>query len=236
MNTNVLKTKKFQMAIVTMIVAGVAKLGLNLDPVTTLIVVSGLLTAILGQGIADHGKSAAEIAAASQASPAPAPAPAASSATVKEAPASIEKSSTGAAVQLSLFLVAAVVVGLGFSQASCGAAQRVVDEYTHCVAPDAGSTLAAMLPLAVTAVTAAVSNDGTVDWNQLEAPARVLKTPAERCLLATALAELTRPSTAKGTPQSSPLAADPERTRAGFTDMSARLWGGQKFEVEGEKL
>ena len=58
--TELLGSKKFLMLVATVLAAGAAKLGWNVDA-STLLPFEGLAaSAILAQGIADHGKSAAE--------------------------------------------------------------------------------------------------------------------------------------------------------------------------------
>ena len=57
------------MALIAVMVQIAAKFGLELDEAATLTLISPILIAILGQGIADHGKSAAAIAAATPVDP-----------------------------------------------------------------------------------------------------------------------------------------------------------------------
>ena len=57
-----LSSKKFLMAVLGVIAMAVGKLGFELDAEAAFLVVSPLLAAILGQGIADQGKSAAQLA------------------------------------------------------------------------------------------------------------------------------------------------------------------------------
>lgn len=57
-----LASKKFVMAILGMVAMAAAKLGFELDTEAAFVIVSPLLTAILGQGIADQGKGAAQVA------------------------------------------------------------------------------------------------------------------------------------------------------------------------------
>lgn len=56
-----LSSKKFQMALLAMLAHVLARYGLHMDPAQALEFISPLLAAILGQGIADHGKAAAEV-------------------------------------------------------------------------------------------------------------------------------------------------------------------------------
>ena len=55
------RSKKFQAAVIGVIVAGIAELGLNVPPETVTTIVSPFLAYIVGQGIADHGKERAKI-------------------------------------------------------------------------------------------------------------------------------------------------------------------------------
>ena len=55
-----LTSKKFVAAIVGVIVGLVAKLGVELDTDATALVISPILAYIVGQGVADHGKSRAQ--------------------------------------------------------------------------------------------------------------------------------------------------------------------------------
>lgn len=58
-----LGSKKFVMAMLTMVAALAAKYGLGFDPAQALAFLSPLIAAIIGQGVADHGKEAAKIMA-----------------------------------------------------------------------------------------------------------------------------------------------------------------------------
>lgn len=57
---DLLKSKKFQASLVGLIVAAVAKIGLNLDEQALLTVLSPILTYVLGQAVADIGKEKAK--------------------------------------------------------------------------------------------------------------------------------------------------------------------------------
>ena len=57
-------SKKWQAAMIGVIVAGLSKLGLAVDTETVALILSPLLAYIVGQGIADHGKPAAELKSA----------------------------------------------------------------------------------------------------------------------------------------------------------------------------
>lgn len=54
----ILTSKKALAAIVSVVVAGVAKLGLKLDTETVLLIVGPIVVYIAGQSVADHGKEA----------------------------------------------------------------------------------------------------------------------------------------------------------------------------------
>ena len=58
---SIFRSKKFLAAIIGVIVAGFAELGLDVPPETVTTIVSPLLAYIVGQGIADHGKERAKI-------------------------------------------------------------------------------------------------------------------------------------------------------------------------------
>ncbi len=51
-----LKSKKFQAAVISLVVMILAEVGLELDPAALVVVVSPLIAYILGQGVADIGK------------------------------------------------------------------------------------------------------------------------------------------------------------------------------------
>lgn len=51
------------MGIVGAISAGVMKLGFNVDSETVGLIVTPIIAAIIGQGVADHGKEAAKVEA-----------------------------------------------------------------------------------------------------------------------------------------------------------------------------
>ncbi len=67
-----LSSKKFITALIAIIAAIAARYGLQLDANAILEVVAPLWAFVIAQGVADHGKSAAQVAAAAQATP-PAP-------------------------------------------------------------------------------------------------------------------------------------------------------------------
>lgn len=60
---SMLASKKWQTAVIGAIVAAAAKLGLQLDSETVALIVAPLVAYIIGQGISDHGKPAAEVQA-----------------------------------------------------------------------------------------------------------------------------------------------------------------------------
>ncbi len=57
---DLLRQKKFRAALIGLIVALVAKLGIELDTQDVFAIVSPILAYIVGQGVADHGKSRAQ--------------------------------------------------------------------------------------------------------------------------------------------------------------------------------
>ena len=64
--TDLLSSKKFIMAVIACAAAIAGRYGFDLDQTTTLEVVSILVGAILAQGVADHGKAAAIVAASTR--------------------------------------------------------------------------------------------------------------------------------------------------------------------------
>ncbi len=58
---DILKSKKFQAAIVGLIVAFAGKYGLNLDETAIMAILSPILAYIAGQGLADIGKEKAKL-------------------------------------------------------------------------------------------------------------------------------------------------------------------------------
>ena len=59
-----LTSKKFQAAVIGVVVMVLGEVGLQLDPDTLLLVVSPIIAYIVGQGVADIGKGKAEVEAA----------------------------------------------------------------------------------------------------------------------------------------------------------------------------
>lgn len=57
----ILKSKKFQAAVVGLVVAIAGKIGLGLDETSLLTILSPILAYIAGQGLADIGKEKAKI-------------------------------------------------------------------------------------------------------------------------------------------------------------------------------
>ncbi len=60
---DILKSKKFQAALVSLVVMIAAKAGFDLDEAALLTIISPLLTYIAGQGLADIGKEKAKVEA-----------------------------------------------------------------------------------------------------------------------------------------------------------------------------
>lgn len=58
-----LESKKFRTALIAMIVAALGRLGLQVDEQTILTIISPMMAFIIGQGIADHGATAAKTVA-----------------------------------------------------------------------------------------------------------------------------------------------------------------------------
>lgn len=56
-----LKSKKFQSAVIAVLVMIAGDLGLDLDPAALMAIVSPLIAYILGQGVADIGKERAKV-------------------------------------------------------------------------------------------------------------------------------------------------------------------------------
>lgn len=242
-------SKKFLMAIAATLVTLGAKYGLNLDPELIALIVGTFATAIIGQGIADHGKEAAKINADK---------PAANSNNVVvqtgDAPTGVSESATttpiptvksgagsagGGGAQLSLMLIVLLSAGFAMTTTACSGAKdtlvRVAGEFTDCEKPSLKSVWADLLPLAAKVVEGAIMNDGKLDFSQIKSVAAPLKTSASRCAIATAIAEATRPPTA-GAPAASPLAANAEETKTGFKAMSTELWEGEMFKTSAGSL
>ena len=60
---DILKSKKFQAALVSLVVVIAAKAGFDLDEAALLTIISPLLTYIAGQALADIGKEKAKVEA-----------------------------------------------------------------------------------------------------------------------------------------------------------------------------
>jgi len=58
---DLIKSKKFQVAIIGVVVMLLGEFGLDIDPEALLAIVSPLIAYIIGQGVADHGKEKAKI-------------------------------------------------------------------------------------------------------------------------------------------------------------------------------
>lgn len=243
---NLFSSKKFLMAIAATIVTLGAKYGLNLDPELIALIVGTFASAIIGQGIADHGKEAARINLEK--------APANSNVVVQtgDKPTAVEMSpdavttnplptiksgsgGSGSTAQLSLFLVVLMSFGLFGCPAIKDTAKRVAGEFTDCEKPELKSVWAQLLPMAAAVVEGAITNDGKLDWGQLKSVAAPLKTSATRCAMATAVAEATRAGK-PGAPAASPLATNAEETKAGFKSLSVELWDGETFKTSAGAL
>lgn len=109
---------------------------------------------------------------------------------------------------------------------------RIAEGFVDCMTPSAQEAIGAFLPAMGDVVRNALDDSGRVDWEPVKAAGKSLKTPAQQCVMAAAIAELMRPREAKeGAPQSSPLEVDSEALLVGWQQMRGELYGGAKFKV-----
>jgi len=205
-------SKKFLVMLAGIVLASANKLGLDLDPelVNQILALVGVY--IVGQGIADRGKEAAKT----------------SSALEKAGPALV-------------LLVALAVISGGVASIGCNTLRdsgtRVADDIVDCGKAEAKDQIAAYGPAMAGMVLAAVDNRGKLDKEQLRPVGAALKSAAQRCVLAAAIAEVARRFAPKpDAPQSEGLTVDADAARADFAALSAELYGGQKFAVGGGVL
>ena len=126
-------SKKFLVFLAGVLTLIASKLGLNLDPDTLNGVIALTAAYVVGQGIADHGKGAAQVNAAlalKLANPIPAPAPI--------AVGSVRTPAAGFAVpKLLLILVAFAVVALGVFAVSCAQIKKTEANIIECAKEEA---------------------------------------------------------------------------------------------------
>lgn len=205
-------SKKFLAAVAAIAIYIAGRFGFKLDTDTLDRIYAALLVYVGAQGIADNGKSAAEVAKASTAAPA-APAAPAVAPPARPAIAGV----TGAATLLLLTLGLAGLAGL----AGCGAKTKAIETgLWDCTAPERAEAVSVLIPVLDSVIQAAASADGSkIDLSPIEAAitkANLLSDAGVMlsCAVATAFTTLEKPAPAAPTPGAETPAAHPAEATA----------------------
>jgi urease gamma subunit len=217
---DLLASKKFLIAVLTVVANIVARFGFHLDIEQAVALTSPLVAAILGQGIADIGAPAAKQLARDG--------------VLEQVPPAIRAGST---LSTSLLILLALAVFLG----GCGAAQRdrVKGIVVDCTVDNVDTLTDQFGPLVKQAILQATGGDGRVDTDALLLAARNFGRDTGACVLASVVAGyLASPpaiasSNAGGhdRPQSAPIELDIESLRASFERVRTELFGGAQYKL-----
>lgn len=214
---DLLSSKKFLMAVLGLVAGIAARFGFQMDPTATAAWLSPLLVAILGQGIADHGKGKFEAE--------------------ESARSSWRKPEAGFA-RLAL-LIALTMFGLAVAMSSgCGAlvstGKAVARAGVDCTRGAAAAAAGELAPIVVGDVVQAGAG-GHVDLHPLVAAGKSAgrKVTAEvtGCAMATAVDAIIRALAAE--PKTFAQQFDPDELRAAFRRVADEDFGGATFHVEG---
>lgn len=208
----------------------VGHFGYELDPTTVQYYVGLSIAYILGQGIADHGKGAAEVnAAVLEKAAASAKAPLGSAFDTKQA---------GFARLGVLLVIAALGLATGgiaacswFSkEAKSPTGKAVVSCVESSAAKAATKEFGALVDQALLY---AMTGDGKINTDSLKPAAATMALDSGMCVLADRFAAAMQPKpTDPNAPKSSPVEADPASLRAAFDELRARYAPGQVFHTE----
>lgn len=229
---SLLSSKKFVMAILSVIAFIAAKKGFDFDTAAAFTAISPMLAAIVGQGIADHGKSAAEINAASAAASS---ASATAALTAMVAPSSKPSPAIAPVAMLAVLLVALVALGTS----ACGPKSAAFAKGVwDCTQPQRAELVGQLEPALESIIVTSTSADGkSIDPAPLKAVTSKANLETEAgvvatCAISSAFAALLTPAPAKpGAPASSALAIDPGALHAAFDAMRADQFAGAHFQT-----
>lgn len=235
-----LTSKKFIVMIAAAVVAVASKLGLNLDPDLVQQIVYLAIAFIVGQGIADHGKEAAKVEAASGV-PVTTTVTETSSTrdgaleavvTSRTMETTVKPTQAGFA-RVGLLLVISAIFGAGMLAMGC-------NQVTHSAAVAKGASKNCLSEAAKArtkefgpAVKASVldaydSSTRQINWAPIKQMALWFTVDSGMCVLANVVADLLAPPPAiPGAPQSAPIDIDPTSLRSGF----ANIAGGVKYDT-----
>lgn len=220
---DLLSSKKFLAVITASIVYLAGRWGFDVDPATLDRIYAGLLVFVGAQGLADHGKSAALIAAAA-AGPPPKPAdivPGSSADLADQMRRGVAKFGGPLGALL-------LVLALGGSQIACGGSAKPVttaagQAISDCAKQDIATELSVGLKLAVDGISSALK--GSVDWTKLVLDVEPLG-PAAHCAFVAFYAALHKApapvaeatevtATARVAPDAATMALERLRAKAG---------------------
>jgi hypothetical protein len=223
-----MSSKKFLMAIIGMVAFGLAKKGINLDTEATYAFLSPLIAAIIGQGVADHGKSAAQITVAGGAS-------AAASDAGAVAPSSSPPAAQAGSVVINLLLLLALAAGVAMALAGCSsvnkAAHGVASAFEDCTVGPAKQVVHEAGPLMDIALVQAIGNGGKFDPTPIKGVAANFTAQVGGCLFADAVTRAVKAFDDPSAPRSSPLDVDKASLLAGFAALNAERFGNTTFHT-----
>lgn len=231
-------SKKFIVMIAAIVVAIAGKLGLNLDPDLVQQIVYLAMAYIVGQGIADHGKEAAKVEAASA---------------VPVTTTTIETSSTqddglppttltrttettikpaqagfaDMALMLAISMILCIVMVMEGCHLAKHEASVAKDAAVDCLASRAQALTKEFGP-AVKSVMLDAFDPSTreINWSPIKSITGSFAKDSGMCVLANTVADMLDPPPAtEGAPLSAPVDMDPRSLRSGF----AEITGGTRY-------
>lgn len=237
------RSKKFLMAVLAAIAWLGGRFGLHLDPSEATELISPILVAIAGQAVADHGKSAAQIEAANpkpgslaiattgnvDASPvgqAPVISPIAvapsSSTTVPTQPLGVvPPRQPGGFIGLDVLLGLAVLMLAAIVCIACsslgGTAKKIGGDVVDCTKGEVSKAIPELGPVVDVLLAQSTQPSKSVDWNPLRDITKTFTTDIGMCVLADSVARAMHPKPEDpNAPKLSPVEADPTSLRTGF--------------------
>ena len=224
-----LQSKKFLMALLGMLAGLLARFGWQMDPAETIMWLSPLMSAIVGQGIADHGKAAAQISADNW-KPMP-------KVIADEPGQPVKPPESGRAVLdllIALGVVLAVAMSIGVMSSGCswlkGEAKKTGQAIIDCTKAESAKAVKELGPVVDVVLAQVVDSSGRVNFSQLSDLAKGWGTDIGGCVLADAVARALLPSPADpNAPKASPLEADRDALWVGFQAFKRQRFGEVTF-------
>lgn len=214
-----LRSKKFVMAMLGMAAVILAKFGFHFDVEETMAWLTPLLAAILGQGIADHGKAAAIVASDLN----------------REV---IQRDSQRGSVTMDALLQVALMIVIGalaIAAASCNMKNEIKQAgraLVDCTKAESARAVRELGPVVDALLVSTVGGGTRVDFKPLESLAKGWSLDLGGCIVADAVARALAPTPEDpGAPRSSELEVDRKALAADFAAFKARSFAGASFKL-----